>query len=223
MIEDSDLDAQETARKGRTVGKIVVTAFVTLDGVIQAPGFQQEDQEGGFELGGWTQPYGDEIADQAVTESVLAADALLLGRKAYERLSSFWPGADPADPRTGKLNDQPKYVVSRTLSEVGWNNTTILSGPVAEEVAALKQRYDEISIWGSSELIAELMRHELVDEFLLLTYPVVVGSGKRLFNGDTPVALELARSITSSTGVIISTYRRTASSFLSERRPHGDR
>src|SRR5215210_2711667 len=100
------------------MGRIVVTAFVTVDGVIQAPGFQDEDRDGGFELGGWTQPFSDAEVEARVVASVLAADALLLGRRSYELLSSFWPTADPTDVRTAKLNSQPKYVASRTLDTV---------------------------------------------------------------------------------------------------------
>lgn len=199
------------------MGKIVVTAFVTLDGVIQAPGFRDEDRDGGFELGGWTQLYADPTVDERATRSVLAADALLLGRRSYELLSSFWPTADPEDPRTGKLNSQPKYVVSRTLTTAEWNDTTVLNGDPAEQVAELKKRYDEVSIWGSSELITTLLRHGLIDEFVLLVYPIVVGSGKRLFNGDTPLNLKLMETTTSGSGVTIHTYRRsdTGSSALS--------
>ncbi|WP_211328582.1 dihydrofolate reductase family protein [Thermomonospora umbrina] len=187
-----------------------MTAFVTLDGVIQAPGFREEDRDGGFERGGWIQPYADSTVDDRAVRSVLAADALLLGRRSYELLSGYWPTADPDDPRTGKLNDQPKYVVSHTLKTAEWSNTTVLDGDVVEQVAALKEQYDEISIWGSSRLIAVLLEHGLIDEFVLLVYPIVVGGGKRLFNGDTPLNLELIETTVSGTGVAIHTYRRAA-------------
>lgn len=198
------------------MGKIVVTAFVTLDGVIQAPGLQDEDRDGGFELGGWTQPYADPVVDQRTTESVLAADALLIGRRTYELFASYWPRADPADPRTGKLNGQPKYVASRTLRTAEWNNSTVLEGNVVERVAELKKQHDEISIWGSSNLIPTLLRADLIDEFVLLTYPIVVGDGKRLFSTDSPLGLELTETTTAGSGVVICTYRRADSGLLSE-------
>ncbi|WP_163511270.1 dihydrofolate reductase family protein [Fodinicola acaciae] len=196
------------------MGKIVVTAFVTVDGVIQAPGFRDEDRDGGFDLGGWTQPYGDAVVERRVFKSVLAADALLLGRRAYELLSSFWPTADP-DARTRKLNSQPKYVASRTLRTVEWNNTTLLRGDLVEQVAKLRAQYAQISVWGSSTLIQPLLENELLDEFVLLVYPIVVGSGKRLFAGGTPVGLELVEAETSTTGVSIHTYRRAEMPRLS--------
>lgn len=200
------------------MGKIVVTAFVTLDGVIQAPGLQDEDRDGGFELGGWTQPYADPVVDQQTTNSVLAADALLLGRRTYELFASYWPGADRGDPRTGKLNGQPKYVASRTLQTAEWHNSTVLHGDVVEQVAQLKEQHDEISIWGSSSLIPTLLREELIDELVVLTYPIVVGGGKRLFSGDTPLGLELIETTTSGSGVVICTYRRADSTLLAERK-----
>ncbi|WP_197093472.1 dihydrofolate reductase family protein [Nonomuraea sp. SBT364] len=186
-----------------------MTAFVTLDGVIQAPGFPDEDRDGGFERGGWTQAYPDPAIGRRATTSVLAADALLLGRRTYELFSGYWPTADPDDPRTGKLNSQPKYVASHTLQTAEWTNTTILDGDITKQVADLRDTYDEISIWGSSRLIATLLRDDLIDEFVLLTYPLTVGNGKRLFTGDTPLRLRLTGTTTSDTGVIISTYRRT--------------
>jgi dihydrofolate reductase len=196
------------------MGKIVVTAFVTVDGVIQAPGFRDEDRDGGFDLGGWTQPYGDPVVEERVFRSVLAADALLLGRRSYQLLSSFWPTADP-DARMRKLNSQPKYVASRTLQKVEWNNTTLLQGDLVEQVAKLREQYAQISVWGSSTLIQPLLESELLDEFVLLVYPIVVGGGKRLFAGGPPVGLELVEAQTSTTGVSTHTYRRTEMPRLS--------
>jgi dihydrofolate reductase len=191
------------------MGKIVVTAFITLDGVIQAPGLPDEDRDGGFESGGWTQPYADPAIDQRTTKSVLDADALLIGRRTYELFAGYWPGADPEDARTVKLNSQPKYVASRTLRTTDWNNSTLLRGDVAEQVGRLKERHEEISVWGSSQLITTLLPAGLIDEFVLLTYPTVVGGGKRLFNSGTPLGLKLADFTTAESGVVICTYRRT--------------
>ncbi|WP_084258931.1 dihydrofolate reductase family protein [Microtetraspora malaysiensis] len=201
------------------MGKIVVTAFVTLDGVIQAPGLQDEDRDGGFELGGWTGPYADPMVDRRTAESVLSADALLLGRRTYQLFAGYWPGADPSDPRTAKLNSQPKYVVSRTLRTAQWTNTTVLSGDdVAKQVLRLKERHNQISVWGSSSLIPVLLREELIDEFVLLTYPIVVGGGKRLFSGDTPLGLQLTHAATSGSGVMMCSYRRAEPAPVPERR-----
>lgn len=198
------------------MGKIVVTAFITVDGVIQAPGMWDEDRDGGFDLGGWTQRYEDPVVERRVVVSVLAADALLLGRRTYELFLSYWPGADPDDLRTNKLNRQPKYVASRTLTEVEWENASLLNGNLIDEVTKLKQRYNEISVWGSSTLVPQLVRHGLIDEFVLLVYPLVAGSGKRLFPpGGDPIGLELAESTVSGTGVAIHTYRRTQPQDLS--------
>lgn len=190
------------------MGKIIVTAFITLDGVIQAPGLPDEDRDGGFESGGWTQRYPDPLVDQRTTRSVMEAEALLIGRRTYELFASYWPGADPQDPRTAQLNSQPKYVASRTLQAAGWNNSTLLRGNVTEQVAQLKERHDHISIWGSSQLIATLLPAGLIDEFVLMTYPIVLGGGKRLFNNATPLGLELIDTTTAETGVVISTYQR---------------
>ncbi|MEV5569330.1 dihydrofolate reductase family protein [Spirillospora sp. NPDC052269] len=193
------------------MGKIVVTAFVTLDGVVQAPGLQDEDRDGGFEFGGWTQPYADPAVDQQTTESVLSADALLLGRRTYQLFCSYWPEADPADPRTARLNDQPKYVVSRTLRTASWTNSTVLNGEdIAGQIVRLKDRYDQISVWGSTGLIPVLLREDLIDEFVVMTFPIVVGGGKRLFSGGTPLGLRLAHTAASDSGVIISTYHRAS-------------
>lgn len=190
------------------MGRIVVTAFVSIDGVIQAPGFRAEDLDGGFELGGWTQPFHDALVEARVIKSVLAADALLLGRRSYELLSSFWPTAEPADERSVKLNSQPKYVASRTLNEVGWN-ATLLRGDLVEQVRAAKEAHAEISIWGSSGLLPDLLAAGLVDEFVLLVYPVVLGAGKRLFPRGQAHGFTLTSSDVSSTGVAIQTYRLT--------------
>jgi len=189
------------------MGKIVLTAFVTLDGVIQAPGLPDEDRDGGFAHGGWTGAYGDPLVDERTARSVLDADALLIGRRTYELFSSFWPGADPGDPRTVKLNTQPKYVVSGTLRSPGWANTSVLDGDVAEEAAALKERHEHISVWGSSQVVAALLPAGLIDELVLMTFPLTVGGGKRLFPAGVPLSLTLAESATAGSGVVISTYR----------------
>lgn len=190
------------------MGKIVVTAFVTLDGVVQAPRLPDEDRDGGFPHGGWTHPYADPELERRITKNVVAADALLVGRRTYDLFASFWPTADPDDPRTHRLNTQPKYVASHTMTEAKWDNTTVLGGDLVDSVIDLKRRHDEISIWGSSTLIPPLLRHDLIDEFLLLLYPIVVGSGKRLFPEDHHTTFNLVESATTGRGVTILGYRR---------------
>jgi dihydrofolate reductase len=190
--------------------RLVVGTFVTVDGVMQAPGGPDEDREGGFEHGGWSVNYWDEVMGQLITESTLQAGALLLGRKTYEIFAAHWPRVSDDDPVAAKLNSVPKYVASRTLKEVTWNNSKLIEGDVAEAVARLKERPGgEIQVTGSGDLIQTLMEHDLVDEYRLWVFPVVAGGGKRLFaRGALPAALRLVDTKTSSTGVAIHTYER---------------
>jgi dihydrofolate reductase len=190
--------------------KLVVGAFLTLDGVMQAPGGPDEDRDGGFTHGGWAVPLFDEQMGQYMTDLTNRAGALLLGRKTYDIFAASWPQAGDDDPIAAKLNSVPKYVASRTLKNVEWNNSTLLTGDVAEEVAKLKQQDgDEIQVAGSGELVQTLLKHDLIDEYHLLIFPVLVGGGKRLFaDGTLPVGLKLVETTTSSTGVMISTYER---------------
>jgi dihydrofolate reductase len=191
--------------------KLVVSTFVSLDGVVQGPGGPDEDREGGFERGGWVVPLLDEQFMQIVTDYTRRAGALLLGRKTYDIFAASWPLTPPDDPVGSVLNTIPKYVASRTLETAEWNNTTIISGGVAEAVANLKQEEGgEIQVHGSGDLIQTLLKHDLVDEFLLLIFPVLVGSGKRLFaEGTIPRNLKLVSSTTLDNGVTFSTYQRT--------------
>ncbi|MCO8244873.1 dihydrofolate reductase family protein [Haladaptatus sp. AB643] len=185
-------------------GKIVVGTFLTLDGVMQAPGGPEEDRDGGFEHGGWSVNYWDEKMGEVMDDQFAETDALLLGRKTYEIFAAHWPNVDAeGDPMTEKLNNMPKYVASRTLDAVEWNNSTLLSGDVAEAIEDLKdERGDVIMVQGSHDLIQTLLAHDLVDEFWLWIFPLVLGDGKRLFEGGTiPAALVLTTAETSSTGV----------------------
>ncbi len=185
-----------------TTGKLVVGTFLTFDGVMQAPGGPEEDRDGGFEQGGWSVNYWDEQMGQIMDDQMAEADALLLGRKTYEIFSAHWPHVDD-DPTATKLNSMPKYVASRTLDSVEWNNSSLLTGDVAEAVENLKKESDDaIVVQGSQNLLQSLLPHGLIDEFWLWIFPVVVGDGKRLFGeGTIPSALELATAETSSTGV----------------------
>ncbi|MGH3109547.1 MAG: dihydrofolate reductase family protein [Gaiellaceae bacterium] len=191
------------------MGKLVVGMFVTLDGVMQAPGAPDEDRERGFEHGGWGVPQFDEDMGQTMDELMGRADALLLGRKTYEIFAAYWPHQDGGDPMAAKLNSVPKYVASRTLAAVDWQNSTLLEGEVADEVPKLKDRYGEVHVAGSGDLVQSLLRHDLVDELQLLIFPVVLGTGKRLFGeGTMPRGLRLADSKTSGSGVTINAYER---------------
>jgi dihydrofolate reductase len=189
---------------------LVVGTFLTVDGVMQAPGGPDEDREGGFEHGGWSVNYWDEVMGQLIVESTLQAGALLLGRKTYEIFAAHWPRVGGDDPVAAKLNSVPKYVASRTIDEVTWHNSTLIQDDLADAVARLKEEPgDEIQVTGSGELIQTLMQHDLVDGYRLWVFPVVVGEGKRLFaRGTIPAALKLVDTKTSTTGVAIHTYER---------------
>jgi dihydrofolate reductase len=187
--------------------KLIVSTFLTLDGVMQAPGGPEEDPTGGFEHGGWSFGYWDEAMGTRMDEAMSTAFDLLLGRKTYETFAAHWPYSD--EPIADVLNRARKYVASRTLEEVTWQNSVLLRGDVAEAVAALKEEEGpEIQVHGSSGLIQSLLVHGLVDELRLWTFPVVLGTGKRLFGeGTVPAGLELLDSATSTTGVAMATYQ----------------
>jgi dihydrofolate reductase len=191
------------------MGKLVSTLFVTLDGVYQAPGGPHEDTRGGFTHGGWSFPYADEDFGRFIDEVFARPRAFLLGRRTYDIFSTFWPKVtDPADPVASKLNALPKYVPSSTLTDPGWEGTTVLTGDLAKEVTALKERTDgEIQVHGSGALVRSLLAHGLVDSLHLLTFPVVLGAGFRLFPEGaprTPLSLLSAESL--SNGVAHLTY-----------------
>ncbi len=190
--------------------KLVVGTFLTLDGVMQAPGDSQEDTEGGFKHGGWQMPLFDADAGKIIGESIAATDALLLGRKTYQIFAAYWPTAPADDPIAQKLNSVPKYVVSKTLKKVEWNNSTLIKGNLAEEVAKLKQQPGSgiLSVTGSGKLAQTLMQHDLVDEYDLWIHPLVLGSGKRLFEGGiVPINLKLVDTKTTGSGIVVLTYQ----------------
>lgn len=192
--------------------KVIVNEFMTLDGVIQAPGGADEDRDRGFEHGGWQTPLLDDVAQNSIVEGMAEAGGFLLGRKTYEIFAGYWPTAPEeeaavADP----LNSLPKYVASTTLTDpLAWQNSTVLRGDVAQAVAGLKgESGKDLHVIGSGELVQTLMHHDLVDEYRLMINPILVGSGKRLFRGDNDrKMLRLADSTISSTGVVIATYGR---------------
>lgn len=192
--------------------KITFTQFLTLDGVFQAPGGPDEDRGGGFEHGGWSVPYGDEDFGAFIDQVFEQADAFLLGRGTYEIFAGYWPAVhDPDNLVATKLNDLPKYVASTTLTGADWQGTRIIGrDDLVKDVTALKEQPGrELQMHGSGRLAQSLMGHDLIDTLHLLTFPVVLGAGKRLFaEGVLPTAFRLAQSRTTSTGVVISTYER---------------
>jgi dihydrofolate reductase len=193
--------------------KIVVGTFLSLDGVMQAPGSSEEDTEGGFDYGGWQMPYFDEIAGKVVGDSFAATDALLLGRVTYQIFAAYWPNAPAEDPFAKQMNSMPKFVGSTTLHSVEWNNSSLIKGNVPEEVAKLKQQpgSGDLAVVGSGKLAQTLMRHNLIDEYVLWFHPLVLGSGKRLFGDRIPKTdLKLVDTKTTSTGVVILTYQPAA-------------
>ena len=194
--------------------KLVVGTFVTLDGVMQAPGGPDEDRDGGFQHGGWLVPYFDENFLAIMTEWSKRAGAFLLGRKTYEIFAASWPNStDPSDEIAAALNTRPKFVASRTLHEVTWNNSHLLEGDVAEEVAKLKaQDGGELQVHGSSDLLQTLLRCDLVDTLRIWQFPVVLGTGKRLFGeGAIPRAFRLADTRQTGTGAVLHVYERAGS------------
>jgi dihydrofolate reductase len=187
--------------------KLSVNTFLTLDGVMQAPGGPEEDPSGGFVYGGWSVNYWDDQMGQVMDKAMGTPFDLVLGRKTYEIFAAHWPHA--TDEFGAKpLNDATKYVASRTLSSLDWSPSTLLEGDVGEAIAALKQQEGpELQVHGSGNLIQTLLRHNLIDEFRLWTFPLVVGPGKRLFSdGTIPAGLKLVDSKVSTTGVVIATY-----------------
>src|SRR5712692_1962972 len=196
-------------RRYLLMSKAVVFMNLTLDGVMQAPGRPDEDRRGGFEHGGWAMPY---ATMEAAEESMATTGGLLLGRRTYEDFYAVWHNRTD-NPFTAVLNNTQKYVASTTLEEpLPWSNSTLLKGDAAEAVARLKEELGkDLVILGSGELVQSLMRRNLVDEYVLLIHPLVLGSGRRLFADDGAfAALRLVDAQTTTTGVVIATYRQAA-------------
>jgi dihydrofolate reductase len=196
-------------REETLMRKLAVIDFLSLDGVMQAPGHPEEDTEGGFKHGGWAIPYQDEGLAESVAESMAATDAYLFGRKTYENFAAYWPTAPREIPFTDHLNNTAKYVVSTTLKDPAWHNSSVIDGDVVAEVRKLKnQPGKNIAVLGSGQLVQTLIENDLVDEYFVTVYPLMLGGGKRLFrdNGDLR-RLELVDSKTTSTGGVVLTYR----------------
>ena len=189
--------------------KLIVLSFVTLDGVMQAPGGPSEDTSGDFKYGGWSAGYWDEFMGQVMDQQMAEPFDLLLGRKTYEIFATYWPNARN-EPGANKLNEAKKYVVSTTLRKLDWKNSTLITGDVMEEIKELKkQEGPEIQVHGSSNLIQTLLKNDLIDEFRLKIFPVTIGRGKRLFGeGTIPASFRLLESKISTTGVMVATYVR---------------
>ena len=186
-----------------------VIEFLSLDGVMQAPGAADEDTEGGFRHGGWQRPYFDDVLGATAAEGMAATDAYLFGRKTYEQMATYCPTAPEDDPYAQHLNATQKYVASRTLRDLQWQNSTLIEGDVAEKVVMLKdQPGQNIAVLGSGELVQTLIKEDLIDEYFLAVFPIVLGSGKRLFrDADGVRRLSLVDSKTTSTGGVLLTYR----------------
>jgi dihydrofolate reductase len=190
--------------------KVIVNEWMSLDGVVQAPGAPDEDPSGGFEHGGWHLRYFDDISQQQVVEGLNEAGAFLFGRRTYENFANYWPNASEEEQVLAQpLNTLPKYVASTTLTEpLEWQNSTLLKGDVPEAVAALKQEDGaDVHVIGSAGLVRTLVEHGLVDEFRVMIDPVVLGGGKRIFPDDgTMRPMRLVESQVTTTGAILATY-----------------
>jgi dihydrofolate reductase len=187
--------------------KIIVIEFITIDGVMQAPGGSKEDTNKGFKYGGWMDPYRDELFSKVMKEQMKQPFDLLLGRITFEIFASYWPHHASAWPG---INEATKYVVSNTLTKHDWKNSIFIKGDVVEEIKKIKmQDGPDLKVWGSSNLIQTLLKHNLVDELWLKTFPITLGSGKRLFaEGTIPSAFKLTDSKVSPSGVIFANYKR---------------
>jgi len=184
--------------------KIIVLTFITLDGVMQAPGGPEEDTSGGFKYGGWSAPYGDEVSGKVMQKQMEATD-ILLGRKTFDIFANFWP--EHAEHWPG-INDVTKYVLSNTMKKSDWKNTVFLTS-VADIEKLKNSEGADIKVWGSSELVQLLLKHDLADELWLKIYPVILGKGKKLFDDNVvPSAFKLTESLVTPSGVIVANYAR---------------
>lgn len=191
------------------MAKIVVFNSVTLDGVMQAPGYPEEDGRGGFEHGGWAEPHSESVYAE-IGDQLGEPGPLLLGRRTYENFAAVWPHMPADNPYASVINSCRKYVVSTTLREpLTWHNSTLLTGDLVDAVTKLgEESSQDVTVLGSGELVQSLMRHDLVDQYVLLIHPLVLGSGRHHFPEGSPrTAVELVSTVTTATGVIVATYR----------------
>lgn len=190
--------------------ELAILTFVTLDGVMQAPGSPDEDRSGGFDRGGWAGSYWQEVMGQVRREAMAVPYDVLFGRKTYELFAAHWPTVTDDNPVGKMMNEATKYVATNTLIEPGWKNANIISGDIVAQIVSLKQRDGPLlQVHGSWQLIQALLAHDLVDEYRLWTFPVIVGAGKRLFaEGTVPSSLTLVKTEPCSNGAVMSIYRR---------------
>lgn len=192
------------------MGKLIVISFLTLDGVMQAPGGKDEDPSDGFKYGGWQVPFWGDAEDEALPKDIANAGALLIGRKTYDIFSAYWPTVGKDIQWIGPfMNNTTKYVASKTLQKTDWQNSILLEGDIAEAVAKVKKESrNDIYVFGSGNLCQSLMRHHLIDEYFLKVYPLTLGNGKRLFNPEGPMQnLDLIESKSSKMGVLTLKYK----------------
>lgn len=190
--------------------KIVVLSFVSLDGVMQAPGGPEEDTSSGFQYGGWTVPYSDEFSGNIMSEQMSMPFDLLLGRKTYDIFADYWPKQDPAHPVAAPFNEATKYVVSTSSPTLDWENSVLVDGDIVAKLKELKSRDGPmLQVHGSGNMVQTLLKEDLVDELWLKIFPVTLGNGKRFFaEGTIPAGLELTESKTTPSGVIFANYKR---------------
>src|SRR5919197_1545621 len=202
--------ARSTDLERRTAMRnVIVSEFLTLDGVMQAPGDPNEDRSGAFDHGGWQLEYFDEVFGATMMEALSSAGGFLRGRRIYEIFAAYWPTAPADDPLTRTMNEMPKYVVSSTLQEpLAWRNSRLVTGALPNSIRALKEESgQDLLVIGSGELARGLMRHGLVDRFALMIHPLIMGTGKRLFSGEgSRIPLRLIDSKASTTGVLLLAY-----------------
>lgn len=189
------------------MGRLTVQMFVTLDGIMQAPGGPEEDREGGFLHGGWQFPFVDEGSGAAIMQGVERMDALLLGRKTYDIFAGYWPNAPADNPFARKMNEVPKYVASRTLDHVDWKNARLIGDDLAKEVEQIKADHADVRVMGSSDLLQSLLAEGVIDRFILFVFPLILGNGKRLFpEGVDPTRFRLMESRAFESGALLLTY-----------------
>ncbi|MEV0650697.1 dihydrofolate reductase family protein [Phytomonospora sp. NPDC050363] len=195
------------------MGRIVVVNFTSIDGVIQAPLFADEDREGGFDHGGWVPPYSDDTVNAFMQKATVDAAGMLLGRRSYEILRDAWAPADDAEPAIAAMNRMPKYVVSSAPVDLTWRNSHQVGGDLRSVVTELKDRTEgDLVVFGAGTLIRGLAEHDLVDEYRLLIFPIVLGAGKRMFDDRGRLArFRLTDSVVAASGVVILTYTRDGS------------
>lgn len=192
------------------MGRLSVVNFVSIDGVVQSPLSQDEDRDGGFDQGGWAAPYSDDVLDQFMRDSTIGASGMLLGRRSYEILRTAWADADEREPAVAAMNRMPKYVVSSSSGNFGWSNSHWVEGDLGSAVIKLKRDIDgDLVVFGSAALVRGLARLDLVDEYRLLLFPVLLGAGKRMFDGDVALArFSLVDTVVSPSGVAIHSFVR---------------